>query len=197
MPPALRMTVDAGYDRDGLSRLEITHGGLPPRVQYERPPAGFSTEASCQAVQEQLVVQVPRAVRELAVDSPAYCVALVYNDAHDPADVTVYVGLEEDRLAFLADDVDPDALWSPADMAHCNDVDMSAVAGDARLLAQELTLAGTAISRGVACAVAGVLGDQDWSAVLPTTDDFVVFAIDMAMADLDRNLPGHANPPQD
>jgi hypothetical protein len=194
---ALRTIIDASYDRNGLSRLQITDTGFPPRVQYERPPEGFSTSAACQAVQAQLVVQVPRAVRELAIDSPTYCVALVYNNAHDPADVAVHVGLEEDRLAFLADDADPDVLWSPADMAHCTNVDMSAVADDARLLAQELTLASTTVSRDVACAVARTLSGQDWSALLPTTSDFVVFAIDIEMADLEHTLPGHENPLQD
>lgn len=187
--PKLRTIIEAAYDGEGLSRLEIADLGAPPQVRYERLPRDFSVEDACRTVQAELVTQIPHAVGALALVEPAYCVALVYDNPYDPASVTVHIGLEEDRLAFLSEDVENDVLWSPADMARSNEVNLAAVAGTARLLAQELTLAGSAASRDILCAVARTLSERDWSTVLPTTDDFVVYAIDVEMVDLDHNLP--------
>ncbi|MFC0551588.1 hypothetical protein ACFFHJ_11925 [Planotetraspora thailandica] len=188
----LWMSIDAVYDGKGLVRLEISPPGRPPQVKYERPPAGFTVESAWQTVQRELRVQIPRSVRALAVESPAYCVALVYEGPEDPADLTIHVGLDEDRQAYLAENADPDGVWSPADMAYETSADLSAVAATARLLAQELTLARSGIGRDLLAALARTLATEDWSAVLPTTEDFVVYAVDIEMADLDRNMRGGA-----
>ncbi|WP_204072268.1 hypothetical protein [Planotetraspora phitsanulokensis] len=179
--------IGAAYDGEGLSRLEISAPGGPAQVKYERPPAGFTVESAWRTVREELLTQIPRSVRALAVDEPAYCVALVYEDPLDPADVLVNVGLERDRVR-LAGDSDPEDVWSPADMAHETPVDVRAVAGTARLLAQELTLSRSDRGGELLCEVARSLGAVDWSAILPITEDFVVYAVDLEMADLDRNM---------
>jgi hypothetical protein len=126
--------IDAAYDGEGLSRLESSAPGRPPQVKYERPPAGFTVESAWQTVQRELLTQIPRSVRALAVDAPAYCVALVYASPEDPADLMVHVGLEQDRRVRLAEDADPEDVWSPADMAYETPVDVRAVADTARLL---------------------------------------------------------------
>jgi len=191
--------IDAAYDSEGLSRLEISPPGGPAQVKYERPPAGFTVKSAWRTVREELVTQIPRSVRALAIDEPAYCVALVYADPQDPADLMVHVGLDRDRRVQPAEDADPDDVWSPEDMAFETPVDVHAVAGTARLLAQELTLARSDLGGDLLCEVARSLGAEDWSAILPITEDFVVYAVDVEMADLDRNMravtEGRSAPP--
>ena len=112
----------------------------------------------------------------------------MYADGHDPSAVTIHIGLEEDREAFLAEGEDGDIIWSPADMTGYADVDMSAIRDRARLLAQELTLSDVELSRDVVCAAAGSLAGLDWQTIMPITDDFTVFAVDTEMVDLERHV---------
>src|SRR5262249_22033193 len=91
-------------------------------------------------------------------------------------------------------------IWSPADISEDTPVDLTAVADTARLLGQELSLAdadditspqrqGRERARELLCAVAAELNAHDWTQELSTTDDFVVYAVNLELADLDRNMP--------
>jgi hypothetical protein len=73
-------------------------------------------------------------------------------------------------------------------MAGYTDLDMSALQDTARLLRQDLTMSAVAMSREVVCATASSLAQLDWQAILPGTDDFLVFAVDLEMGDLEQNL---------
>lgn len=66
-----------------------------------------------------------------------------------------------------------------------------------RLVRQELALlnaddhdagAGAARGRRLLCAAAARLNHYDWTDTLPVTDDFVVYAVDLELVDLDQNL---------
>ncbi len=174
--------INAEFDAAGLVRLEVDWVGQETELKYERPPADFTVEQACQTMHRELVTQVPAAVRELGIDEPAYCVALAYFP-EDPLDIMVYVGAADERE-------DGSDIWSPADMGADTMPDLSAVADTMRLLAQELTLAEDwERARDLLCAVAAELNTQDWSQVLPVTDDFVVYAVDFELTDLDNNLP--------
>jgi hypothetical protein len=88
--------------------------------------------------------------------------------------------------------------WAPEDMGNDAYVDLDPVADTARLLHQELTLAdaddltgqqpGHERLRTLLCAVAADLNTHDWSQVMQTTDDFVVYPVDVEMVDLDRDM---------
>ncbi|MGA4837544.1 hypothetical protein [Streptomyces sp. G45] len=170
---------DATYDGSGLALLQSSYPRGHTEVIYERPPTGFTPADAWRAVERELLRRIPRAVRDLEVDGPAYCVALMYEDPADPAGFTVHVGLDEDRRAAVADGSDLDDLWSPADMAYETSVDLGAVTDTARLLAQELGLARSEAGRDLLRSMADTLGAAEWSAVLPTTEDFVVYAVDI------------------
>jgi hypothetical protein len=49
-------------------------------------------------------------------------------------------------------------------------------------------MSAVAMSREVVCAAAGSLAQLDWQTILPGTDDFLVFAVDLEMGDLEQNL---------
>ncbi|MEY9932445.1 hypothetical protein ABH926_007096 [Catenulispora sp. GP43] len=188
LPLRFYTAIDAVYDDEGLVRLEISERLGSPQVKYERPPVGFTVEDAWATVQQELLTQIPRSVRDLAIDTPAYCIALMYDERADPTDFTIHVGLDEDRRVHLADKPDSDVIWSPADMAHETSVDLGAVSDVARLLAQELTLTCSDMGRGLLCAMASLLSAADWITVLPITKDFVVYAVDVEMEHLDDNL---------
>lgn len=211
-PLAPYAVISAAYDDAGLSRLEIFSEGRPAPIielKYERPPAGFTINEACRTVHRELVAKIPATVRGLAIDEPAYCVVLAYLP-ENPLDVMVHVGLDQQRRERLAEQSDTDEdggegrwiedIWSPADIGEDTPVDLSAVADTARLLGQELSLAdadditsprgaGSERGRELLCAVAADLNAYDWTQELSTTDDFVVYAVDFELADLDRNMP--------
>lgn len=211
-PLAPYAVIRAAYDDAGMSRLEIlSEDGPAPltELKYERPPAGFTIDEACRTVHRELVAKLPATVSGLAIDEPAYCVVLAYLP-ENPLDVRVHVGLDEQRRERLAEQSDMDEnggeerwigdIWSPGDMGEDTPVDLSAVAVTARLLGQELSLAdaddiasprgrGSEWGRELLCAVAAELNAHDWTQELSTTDDFVVYAVDLELADLDRNMP--------
>lgn len=251
-------TITAGYDHAGLSRLEIDWSGHRTELVYERPPAGFTLDAAVETAQRELVRQVPEEIRQMAVDEPAYCVALGYLPNDPLGTLTVHVGLDSQRRDWLAeaeaeaeagDEVgagagagDPGAsdddpawiIWNPSDLHHLGSVELETLPDTVRLLRQELIAADAAAGvsgdhadtpaadsggsetaagsdgstptadsdgagatgsginervRGLLCAVAADLNAYHWSPVLPVTDDFVVYAVDWELVDLDRNFP--------
>jgi hypothetical protein len=167
------ITINADYDGDGLVRLAKLWDTSVELV-YERPPPGFHVDLAYAVVLRELVRQVPLAVRDLGLDLPACCVVLVYQSEF-PLDVMVHVGVA--------------GVWFPSEMEDQAEVDLSAVADTTRLLAQELALSGReALGRDLLCTAAAELNRADWSGVLPVTGDFVVFAVDLELTDVDRNL---------
>ncbi|MEU8086743.1 hypothetical protein AB0B57_24415 [Micromonospora sp. NPDC049101] len=188
-PPAVLV---AEHDDHGLHRLVEVRGNQS-RTRYARPPAGFDLAAACRAIEDSLVALVPDAAAGLAVDDPIACLALSYDR---PTQLVIDISAATaDERAELAS-IDARAAWAPADFEASTGIDL----GDtepSRLVQQELALldaddddvaAGSEIGRRLWCAVAARLNLRDWSATLPVTDDFVVYAVDLELVDLERNL---------
>lgn len=213
---------DAGLSR--LEIAWAGPGEPQVELKYERPPAGFTLDDAIETVRRELVRQVPAVLRAMAIDESVYSVALGYLP-EDPIGVTVHVGYESDRydwlLAQAEDDAEDDTslLWSPCDLRGQEPVDFGEVAQTARLLRQELALAdaeddtgsGSAGSvdaegpeasgvnergRRMLCAAAAELNARDWTGIVPVSNDFVVYAVDWQMVDLDRNLRECISPAQ-
>jgi hypothetical protein len=162
-------------------------------VRYERPPAGFDLEAACRAVEDTFLTLIPEAVARLVLDRPVACVALGYHRS-DPLSFEIYPATAAERAALAA--IDAEAAWSPADFDAGTEVDLDQ-AGPVRLVWQELALldaddrdaaTGSQIGRRLLCAVAARLNLRDWSHTLPVTDDFMVYAVDLELVDLQPNL---------
>jgi len=132
-------------------------------------------------------------LQQLAVDGPIACLALTYDCSAE-----LSIGMSAATAAERTDlsSVEARAAWSPADFEASTDIDIDDI-GQSRLVGQELVLldaddgdvaAGSEIGRRLVCAVAARLNQRDWSATLPVTDDFVVYAVDLELVDLERNL---------
>jgi hypothetical protein len=205
-PPVPVAAITAGYDAHGITRLEIEHitgRGPATELVYARPPSGFSLDDACGAIQLELLTSIPEAVRELEIDEPAYCVALAYMPG-EPIRATLHVGVDRGRREWMAqlhategDTPWPEEVWSPGDMDYDCDIRLERIADLVRLVRQELTLAdadeplaarGSQRDRSLLCAVAAELNTRAWADVLPVTDDFLVYAVDYELIDLDDNL---------
>ncbi|MFG2049807.1 hypothetical protein ACGFIW_20560 [Micromonospora sp. NPDC048935] len=196
-PPAVLV---AEHDDRGLLRL-VRIWGRESQVRYARPPAGFDLEAACRAIEDMAVALIPDAAARLTVDAPVACLALSYDR---PTQLVIDISAATaDERAELAS-IEARAAWSPADFEASTGIDL----GDtepSRLVQQELALldaddddvaAGSEIGRRLWCGVAARLNVRDWSATLPVTDDFVVYAVDLELVDLERNLTACLPPNQ-
>ncbi|MEU8662649.1 hypothetical protein [Actinoplanes philippinensis] len=195
-----RSVLTAEHDDAGLVRLVETAGGRSG-VRYERPPAGFDLDAACRDIEDTLVRLIPAAAAGLTAGGPVDCIALAY---HLPADLSIEIcaATAEQRAALRS--IDVPAAWAPADFTAVAGVVVDDTAA-LRLVRQEFTLldtrdhdaaAGSEAGRRLLCAVAARLNDHDWSGTLPVTDDFLVYAVDLELADLHRNLTDCLTPDQ-
>lgn len=189
-----RAGFDVEHDADGLVRIvETAHLLKPAVVRYERPPAGFDLGQACGIVEDAFVAAVPAAVARLAADGAVDRVALSYSQA-EALEFLVHVATAVER-AELAAAYDDDATWCAENFETCTGLDAD-VAG-IRIVRQELALrgdAGTELGRRLLCAVAARLNRRDWSQLLPVTDDFVVYPVDLELADLHQNLADSVPP---
>ncbi|GIJ47985.1 hypothetical protein Val02_48710 [Virgisporangium aliadipatigenens] len=204
------------YDGDRISRVEVEHDGLPRSVlsaehddrglvrlvesagrgrwvRYERPADGFDLDAACRHLEGRFVESALAAVAQLPADGPVAGVALAYRQARELSFEVVIVGADE-QAALRA--VDATAAWAPAEFDNATDLDLDEPE-PLRTVRQELTLldgndydacAGSEAGRRLLCAVAARLNAHNWSHALPVTDDFVVYAVDLEVVDLERNL---------
>jgi hypothetical protein len=182
----------AEHDGGGLVRV-VEVMGSRSEVRYERPPAGFDLDVACRTIEDALFTLIPDAVARLAADGPAACLALSY-DRSDALSFEVHAATADERSVLAA--IDARAAWSPADFEAGTDIDLDE-AGPVRLVRQELALldagdldsaAGSEVGRRLLCSAAARLNLRDWSDTLPVTDDFVVYAVDLELVDLRRNL---------
>jgi hypothetical protein len=186
----------SGDELSRIDRLDWSTGVAVSQPVYERPGPDFDLDAAEQRIHRELVRTIPATVDRLAVDGPAYCLALGYF-AGEPLSVMLYLGLVEDR-----DDEHKDGFseqrWAPAELGDDEPADLTAVADLERLVRQELKLLdsttdddsnpGAERARRLLCAVARELNGFDWPAVLPVTDDFIVYPSDLEVVDLQRNV---------
>jgi hypothetical protein len=145
-----------------------------PQPIYRRPPPDFSLDDACASLHRELS-------RPLC---PQWRERRSRNQSEHPIVPTLYIGLEQRREALA------DEQWSPADLDD-DPEDLDPLVEDESLLSPELSLSvdeGPERARRLLCAVAWDLNAIEWFAVMPVTDDFIVYPVDLEVADLDRNL---------
>ena len=192
-----RITYDVVYEPDGRLRAIRRHYDYLPRPfpVYWNPELGDSLERLSQGVRRALLEAIPRAVRGARVREPAYCLALAYDEAGDELPPALGIGLERERRALLAKGA-TDArqrLWDPARFSRYRRgaVKLTApgLSGACEKLLQ-YALMGEAlwVPQRLLNDVAAALNRRTWRGVLPTTDDFVVYAVNFDGDELAENL---------
>jgi hypothetical protein len=172
------------------------------RVVYKRPQTTLGYAALCRLVEQRLLEAIPRAVERASIAETACCVVLAYDtEAAEPLPPLLGVGLvrERDELLASAPEVPlPSLLWNPAEFSL---FDLEALALDddtsagrdlesawAALVAQMRRRGRVSDLARLLSRVAWELSGRDWSTSLPVSDDFVIYATDLQLCDLGRNM---------
>jgi hypothetical protein len=195
--------VRASYDPLGRVLELREHGGRGEKVLYRASGTGPSMEKLLRRVEDRLVETLPKLVREHSGDEPLYCLALHYHSEW-PLPPTIGLGLERERQAWMNTIDDAETLrltvWNPAEFSNYGggtvNWDLTEIDAELpRALHAIPENADGAAERGRATLnrAARRLQKLDWRSIAPVTDDFVVFAVDFELIDLDANL-GHSVP---
>ncbi|MDP2711310.1 MAG: hypothetical protein Q8O56_08825 [Solirubrobacteraceae bacterium] len=198
--PALPESAEirASYDTAGRLVELREHSDRGTKTLYRAPDVGPPIAQLRRSVEDRLVELLPALLRDHVVE-PIYCLALHYQ-AEWPLPPNVAIGVERDRRAWIQQIHDSEMLrltvWNPAEF--------SSYAGESlggRPLSEiDVDLARTLDAIPENCAeaarqgrvtlnrVARRLQKLDWRSICPVSDDFVVFAVDFELVDLEDNL---------
>jgi hypothetical protein len=199
MPTEPDLTViRASYDRSGQLVELREHGDRGEKVLYRAAAGGPSMAKLQRRVEDRLVDVVPDVVREHAGE-PIYCVALHY-ELEWPLPPNIAVGVERDRRAWMRGIDDAETLrltvWNPAEFSTYTGESLGGQALpdiDAELAAALAEIPENAEQarehgRATLNRAARRLQQLDWPSLAPVSDDFVVFAVDLELTQLDENL---------
>lgn len=201
---------DVGYDETGqIASIHVTYpegDRFSPEphtsVVYQRPVKGQTIAALTAWIKQRLILRIPEMIAAAGIEEPAYCVTLAYHPEPGVSVVpSVGVGLEAERESWVRTEGKDacDLIWNPAEFTHYCTTALTLADDDLEracdLLGQQLGARGTwAPARRMFNEVAAELLRVDWSGRLNITPDFVVYAVDLELADLKRNLKASIPP---
>lgn len=201
---AERAIYDIEYDERG--RVDAIHyqfeysGALSDRSRsgqvYKRPVKGESIRSLSNQLRVGLRDEILQRLRAANIEDAVYCLELVYDAEDECLPPMIALGKEADRVDLIAKH-GRDAkyeLWNPAEFDLFNIPELAltdeTILDLCRRMAQRMLLndtfqpAVTLLNK-----VAADLMEQNWAGILNTTDDFVVFAVDLeAQDDMMKNI---------
>jgi hypothetical protein len=146
-------------------------------------------------VENKLVRLIPQAVAAAGIREPVYCLALCYDPESECLPPLIGIGLERERQAWVEEHGRRarDFIWNPAEFAHfdtpalsLDDPELESACG--RLNDELETKGSWEPARKLLNNVAAQLRETDWGGKIDTTPDFVAYAVDLELSDLNRNL---------
>jgi hypothetical protein len=162
----------------------------------EPAPKGATVKSLVQFVRQRLLEVIPQRVKAAGLKDPAYCLVLAYDaEGEDILGPMLGIGAESERQKWLREKGDQAwlSIWNPAEFTKFadspiepDDEELERKMGWLNKLLLEREVTAPAIQLLVE--VAAELEKLDWSAFLPTTPDFVVYAVDLELMDLRKNL---------
>lgn len=190
--------IQASYDPLGRLLELVEHDDQGEKVLYRARGTGPSMDKLLRRVEDRLVETLPKLVLEHAGDEPIYCLVLHY-EREWPLPPTVGLGLERERQAWVDAFDDAETLkltvWNPAEFSNyrggtatwdLTDVDPEFARAVRAIPENDEGAAERA--RVTLNRAARRLQRLEWPLIAPVTDDFVVFAVDYELMDLDENL---------
>ncbi len=182
------------YDDVGLVRVTKSGGTPKPVVVYQRPTRPLATVL--RSLETELLRAIPLTVGRLRLRRPAFSLALVYDNETEQGVVPpmLAVGLEADRKKWRTlPDRNPELLWIPHALRTFEDdrleLDDPRVVLDGEEAVQHMRTTGNiGPGRRLLIKLAKALNALSWKGVLPTTKDFVVYAVDLGAEDLQKNM---------
>lgn len=196
-PPSFQFEEHFAYDEAGkLQRIERVFGDGRTEIAYQRRMKGETFQTIRAAAVEKMTDAIVERLRAARITEKVYSIELAYRTVAHHFPPYLVLGLESHRQQLLASG-DPDAryyvftpvmnarpdngLWfditDPDTLTHCQRLEQEIRMGEKWSTA-------TRILREVAAA----LTHYDWTGILDITPDFVVFAIDHEIDNLETAL---------
>ena len=186
------------YDETGglLSIEKIFPNGYKERT-YQATAKGMpSIKTITSIIKEALIDLIPKIISAANIQDTVYCVALVYDKESDSClPPLLGLGRESERMAWRQKygQQAKDFVWNPAEFFLFDQPHLSI---NDRDLLQACKLFNQKVSAEENCSaarqllnnVAAKLMRFEWSKVLNVTPDFVVYAVDLELTDLLKNL---------
>jgi hypothetical protein len=148
-------------------------------------------------VESKLVRLIPQVVAAAGIREPVYCVALAYDPETECLPPMIGLGLERERRTWIREHGRRARgfIWNPAEFTHFDTPPLSVEDPDlekaCRRLNEQMDLKGTCEpARKLLNSVAAASMQVDWSGKVQTTPDFIVYAVDLELTDLKKNLQG-------
>jgi hypothetical protein len=186
--------VEVVYGSDGLLEAIRQRWESGEEEELYRRPTETPERVLVAHIVEGLAAAIPPVVASLSRGRRAYCVALEWNEETDHrVPPSIAVGLEEQRRRWLAEygSAARDWIWSLGDFAARSDAWLDD--GELGSACEELRLRLRQSGRWhvvprLLAEVTARLRELDWSEIVETTDDFVVFETDTELTALRRAL---------
>jgi hypothetical protein len=190
--------LEIAYDRDGVFQaIRQYYGGWAGNSVpiYWNPARAPSLEKLWKAIEKWLLVSIPAAVHRARIKDQAYCLAIAYDNENHALPPFIGIGLDKERQSWLATK-GRDArglIWNPAEYSRYEDgtLDFSEAEWNdtcQRFCQFALSKGYTWCERKLLNQVAARLNKLAWRRILPVTEDFIVYAVDLEGADFKRNL---------
>lgn len=151
--------------------------GEPDLVLYKRRRKGVSRRELARRVADQLTEAVPAAVDSASLREPVWCLALHY-DPGAPLPPSVVLGAEPELNPAEWEAARRLELDEPQLLESCAEL-WSEWGGED---------SGPALARRLLNGVAKRLNELDWSDLVSAEEAFFVYAVDLELEDLERNL---------
>jgi hypothetical protein len=203
-----RMRLEQFLSHDGRVVSEIAYGPHGEQTFYKvrrdgtrfelyQPlPKGMTVKSLKESVRSRLLALVPELVARARIAEPLYCVALAYDaEGGDALPPLIGIGLESERQRWKAQHGKKawQWLWNPAEFQHY-EKEHTQLEDDALEEACDY-LNGKMAENGSAAPaikllleVAGELNRSTWPKSIRHTADFTVYAVDLELAHLRKNL---------
>jgi len=190
------IVTETTYDRNGkvISEADLSE------IEEEPPiPKGVTLKSQGEEIRKRLVQAVVKAVTKLKLKKPVYCLALNYDCEGNPIMPPMLgVGLDSERQARLkkgGKDAKLD-IWEPEQMSLFAKEKTDEVIFNDKKLQQAcdhynrlLEKKGdNAPAHKLLNEIAAELCRMNWKGKLNTTDNFIAYAVDTDLADLQKNL---------
>jgi hypothetical protein len=184
------------YAEGKLATIESENSRGKRNIIYRRAMWPFPKVLA--SLHKHLLQAIPKAVRRAKPDEPVFCLALLYDSEsyEGMTELNLALGLESERTKWHANKgkKNLEALWNAQDFRTFLDPELDI--DDDRVAADEQELIyyyqhegkGSESVRRLFIEVAKELNQRDWSKILKVTDDFVVYPMDLELADIWKNF---------
>lgn len=188
--------IERSYDKKGKLVSEID---LSEDEEEEPLPRGVTLKSQSEEIRKRLVQAVVRTVAMLKLKKPAYCLALNYDCEGNPImPPMLAIGLDSERQAWLkkGDKGTKLDIWDPEQMSLFAKQKTDEVIFDDKKLQNACDYYNRLLEKKndhtpahkLLNEIAAELGRMNWKGKLNTTDDFIAYAVDTDLADLQMNL---------